>query len=77
MSRDVGGQAFPFAGPHGYSRGMSLRDYYAGQVLCMLAEKEIDSTFGKGEPGTPNWDKVIAETAYRLADSMIKARGGK
>lgn len=77
MSRDSSGQAFPFGTATQFSRGMTIRDYFAGQVVSMLAEKEIDSTFGKGEPGTLGWEKDIAQLAYRLADAMVKAREGK
>lgn len=42
--------------------GMTLRDYFAGQVIAGLAKFHTDT------------DKIAAE-AYRHADAMLKARG--
>lgn len=61
-----GGQAFPGRGagllPH---TGMSLRDYFAAQVLpWCLAE------FG----GNAEDQKQPTEAAYQIADAMIAAR---
>ena len=45
---------------------MTLRDYFAGQALAGLASY-------------PNWytdPSGFAEDAYRMADAMLKARGG-
>lgn len=66
--RDDGGAAFPrpdwngsWVGPNSY-RGMSLRDWFAGQALVHLGEE--------------NWSaQEAAEQAYRIADAMLKARG--
>jgi len=41
--------------------GMTLRDYFAGQALADLA----------GNPDYPSWE-VVAESAYKAADAMIK-----
>lgn len=59
--------AFPIAIPancDGYEDGMSLRDYFAGQVL---AGRLADSS-------TP-FDIFAARYAYRIADIMLEARG--
>ena len=62
--RDDGGPAFP--GERVDMRfmdrapGMSLRDYFAAQALAMF------------NPGIPR--KIIAETAYALADAMLAER---
>ena len=46
---------------------MSLRDYFAGQVL--VGETSDDSW-----DNTPNAPKLIAEYCYKLADAMLAAR---
>lgn len=45
------------------SAGMSLRDWFAGQALALMA----DGTYN----GTP---ENTAETCYRVADAMIAKR---
>lgn len=63
-----GGPAFPnVPSDPGYSqwdRGMSLRDWFAGQALAGLA--------AAGRQATP---KSWGENCYALADAMISARG--
>lgn len=48
--------------------GMTLRDYFAGQVIAVLLTHLVR------RPENP-WS-VDAEDAYRIADAMLKARGG-
>lgn len=50
--------------PNGGSFGMSLRDYFAGQALLGMVGDKHDGEF---------WGQ-IADTAYRAADAMMKAR---
>jgi len=50
-------QAFPCSNTYSYY-GMSLRDYFAGQVIC-------------GKDGRVDH---IAEHAYAVADAMLKER---
>lgn len=57
--RDTGGYAFPIPEQH-CNEGMTLRDYFAGQV--------ITSETGEVKP------KDAAEWAYRVADAMLKER---
>jgi len=67
MSNDDGGPAFPRVP----AVGMSLRDWFAGQVLSQIyaqAEAEV-------RPAFPDFCKSIAATAYGLADAMLEARG--
>ena len=74
MTKETGGPAFPRSGvKDGYGKvvgdvkGMTLRDYFAGQVLV-------------GWPSTLNtvdaaWiEQHGAKIAYRIADAMIAAR---
>jgi hypothetical protein len=60
--------AFPIAIPancDGYEDGMTLRDYFAGQVLNGL--------FAGNNTGGPI--DALAERAYIYADAMLDARG--
>lgn len=70
MSKD-GGQAFPRPsspahqhGMHDPQKGMSLRDYFAAKAMQALipSGQIIDSM-------------KYAESAYAIADAMLKARG--
>ena len=69
MAQSDGGPAFP--GPYtcgdASSRGMSLRDYFAARVIAALLRGYTPVS----TPGRVN----MAETAYMLADAMLKARG--
>jgi len=52
-------------------QGMSLRDYFAASfapVLIMRFPREVDCG-----PA----DTLVAETAYRLADAMLRARANE
>jgi len=57
-TKDHGGPAFPV--PQGGRGGMTLRDYFAGQVLAGLGDAigQVD----------------VAKVAYLVADAMIEAR---
>lgn len=80
MSKETGGNAFPYSGEHtlhgtrGYSvkeRGMSLRDYFAAKA----AQGFIAGAMADGTTfGTSNDADVVASTAYLVADAMLKAR---
>jgi hypothetical protein len=59
--------AFPIAIPagfEGYEDGMSLRDYFAGQVLA-----------GRHANSSTPFDIYAARYAYHIADVMLEARG--
>lgn len=67
---ETGGSAFPASAIGGLSprEGLTIRDWFAGQALTGLvtaamhrAELDISST-------------VYAQSAYELADQMLKAR---
>jgi hypothetical protein len=72
MTKDTGGPAFPFiekesTGMHYHSHsGMTLRDWFAGQVLGALISCD----------GISNATEVTyhAEVAYAQADAMILER---
>jgi hypothetical protein len=72
MSKEnTGGPAFPYEerNHEGYPVkdyfGMTLRDYFAAMAM-------------QGVCARVNWEpKATAETAYRMADAMLEARGEK
>lgn len=72
--RKDGGPAFPMDGPHAMnespaiaSRGMSLRDWFAGQALIAVlrSSPKIEAE---------EIVKYAAKTAYSFADAMLKER---
>lgn len=76
MTTNDGGPAFPTPGSdladvsaregNGYG-GMTLRDYFAGQVLTtLMTNSAIDGT-----------NEDYAQIAYQVADAMIEARNRK
>ena len=71
---DDGGPAFPFAATdvsnmNMQSKGMTLRDWFAGQVMIGLCSPL--SKNGALDPYT------LAFKSYQYADAMIEARTGK
>jgi hypothetical protein len=73
MSKDNGGNAFPFGDPiHGGYPGMSLRDWFAGMALQGLLSA---LSHPSQRPMTVQQTcEDIPETAFMLADAMIAAR---
>lgn len=81
MNKDTGGAAFPVPGgpfngngdPINYPEaGMTLRDYFAAQVLAgVIASGDFLSPTGLF---TGNGAPVMADAAYRLADAMLAER---
>jgi hypothetical protein len=64
--KEDGGSAYPFVVRNDSDdvyRGMSLRDYFAGQAMAGLA----------GNPYIHS-DVVIARAAYQIADDMLAER---
>lgn len=83
MTKETGGPAFPRAidatavsrgdgGGANYKirteQGMTLLDYFAAKAMQSFLSHLVEQ----------GWDaedlKLVAETSYRLADSMLKAR---
>jgi hypothetical protein len=63
MSNKTGTNGTAF--PSGMDRGMTLRDYFAAMAM-------------QGVCARVNWEpKATAETAYKMADAMLEARGEK
>ena len=75
----TGGPAFPLKGPFMQSDeyGMTLRDYFAGQALIATFKNSVKLFNGGGFPDDADLDVIYsdaAETAYLVADEMLKAR---
>lgn len=80
MRKETGGQAFPSRDSGGNNiRGMTLRDWFAGQALNALLFNPIAVetmlkviSDGEEEPG-----ELVSEAAYQMADYMLKERGNE
>lgn len=75
MSKDTKApQAFPYSGVGdelNYSKGMTLRDYFASAALTGL----IGRVWINKDGGVPtNVHEIWVKSAYAAADAMIKAR---
>ena len=86
MSND-GGPAFPSTvrvyDTEQSDAGMSLRDYFAGQVLASVGERCLDNYLSESHDDTLSVaamasetepEHIVADLAYILADAMIAAR---
>lgn len=80
-----GGPAFPCEGGDLSGLlpdpGMTLRDYFAGQVLANsglctgnVADWQLSAWFGEHGAGISR-EQIAARQSYELADAMLKARG--
>jgi len=76
-----GGEAFPVAATdtNYFQPGMSLRDWYAGQALCLttgtVPDWQLVAWFGKNASGITT-EQIRAAQAFAIADAMI-ARGAR
>ena len=70
MSINDGGPAFPHDGQQDYTGGMTLRDYFAAQAMqpLVLAAMQV-----AGPESSVDFASIAA-SAYRMSDSMLKAR---
>lgn len=59
---------------NGLNKGMSLRDYFAGQVLMGKAIRDLMPADYSMTGKSPTVGERIAEEAYQFADAMLKAR---
>jgi hypothetical protein len=65
--RDDGGAAFPFDEyASGYTKGMSLRDYFAARAMQAFLQCTASSV--------EEQLSEIARAAYAMADAMLEAR---
>jgi len=58
-----GGSAFPGSYKDGNARGMTLRDYFAGQALAGICAARGEGTH-----------EFLAEWAYGIAEAMLAER---
>ncbi len=66
-----GGRAFPKGFPDAgtTSKGMSLRDWFAGHIVAGMYAADTESWHISDD------DAILrARSAYRIADAMLKAR---
>ena len=72
--KDTGGPAFPVVIDMGltvdWSKGMTLRDYFAAKVMPGLMGRNWSHHTGTDEELIALW----ARSAYGVADAMLKAR---
>lgn len=70
MTKPNDAPAFPGfdAPPYGSYRGLTLRDYFAGQYITGCG------FMGSSWLGFPITPEAIAQTAYRIADAMLSER---
>jgi hypothetical protein len=75
MSKQDGGTAFP---THGYTYGMTLRDYFAAQALAVVAAYRNVRESADEMDDNPNLPGgaagCIAGWAYEIADAMLAER---
>ena len=55
------------------TRGMSLRDYFAAKAMQSYINRS-GNVISIGQDSEQIWLDVIAESAYRMADAMLKER---
>ena len=76
MSKNHGGPAFPVAGSeHNYPiEGMTLRDYFAAKAMQSIVSspKEMESLIDT--LGAKTAYAKVSETAYVIANEMLRAR---
>jgi hypothetical protein len=75
MSMKDGGPAFPWEddSPHGkvIGRGMTLRDYFAGQALAGSLGVVVGAPSSAKDPKAL---QTVAVFCYAMADAMLAAR---
>ena len=74
---NTGGPAFPGLHPSAECRfkeeGMTLRDYFAAKAMQIMWDAYDKGYCGLNNNDAPNTE-IIAESAYQMADAMLKAR---
>ena len=76
-------KAFPLISKEPENHGMDLRDYFAGKCLPLAFKvwenyhdsEENDATYKTSNfQADGNYQQLIADTAYQMADAMMEAR---
>jgi hypothetical protein len=75
MEKPNNPHAFPMISAQGeYSQeGMTLRDYFANSAMQALLNSDMHMSKLVSSDMDVN-DKILANTAYRVADAMLKQR---
>ena len=81
-AKKTGGPAFPYTWvrdgkPATEVSGMTLRDHFAGLAMQGIVAGAVTANF-KGESNEDEDEyenDAVAESAYMMADAMLKARG--
>lgn len=77
MSHDeylrTGGYAFPQA-LEGAERGMTLRDWLAGQAMIAIMSQKYSAKLSREASPELCFDEALAKHAYEIADNMIAER---
>ena len=71
---DIPAFPIPETENRGGYEGMTLRDYFAGQVAPTLCAEICQTYRDGGTDDIPQLDECAVDS-YRLADAMLKARG--
>lgn len=75
VNRDTGMlQPHQFGNDDFCTLGMSLRDYFAAQVIGPAFLDLFTGWRQAGEPVPEDWPMGLAIDAYRVADAMLRAR---
>lgn len=53
--------------------GMTMRDYFAAKAMPEAIRHHLDVRAAQISPGVFDWD-LVAVTAYKMADAMLKER---
>lgn len=71
-----GGPAFPSHGSMGevMQQGISLRDYFAAKAMQGLLAGNFMDLGRAADKTNQKLDEMVAETALRVADAMLKVR---
>lgn len=69
-----GGQAFPAVIHSLHVKGMSLRDYFAGQVIHAMLSGRVGPSFHTNGFINVEDAATAASNAYAIADAMIAER---
>ena len=69
MTKNKGGPAFPHidSGCGRFEEGMTLRDYFAAKAMQALI-------IANGPTPAGGWPTYAEQTAYTIANAMLKAR---
>jgi len=77
MDKDTGGYAFPHDITHLHdpvTAGLTIRDYFAAKAMQVILQDQYEDGIYVGDRDNDS-EHVCAQSAYIMADAMLKARG--